>query len=469
MTSTLAARISHHGAVDGVTGSCHQLSLPDGQSVLVDCGLFQGAETSREGAGAERLDISFPIDRVRALVVSHVHIDHVGRIPRLLAAGYRGPIVCSQASAALLPLVLEDALKVGFTRDQALISGFLKQIRQQTIAVPYKQWRTIISGEVALRVRLSPAGHILGSAYVEFDLKRGQETQRVVFSGDLGAPYTPLLPAPRSPYGADVVVLESTYGDRTHESRKDRRQRLQALCERCFGNKGSLLIPAFSIGRTQELLYELEEIIHRNRQRPAAPGVTWDDLDIIVDSPLAADFTAGYGQLREHWDSEARRKVAAGRHPLAFEQLTTIDDHATHLGAVEYLARTARPAIVIAASGMCSGGRIVNYLKAMLGDPRHDVLLIGYQAAGTPGRQIQQYGPKGGHVDLDGQRYPIRAGIHTLGGYSAHADQKDLLNFIGRMRHKPRQVRLVHGDAGAKQALAAAIRQRHPNTEVIIP
>jgi Cft2 family RNA processing exonuclease len=332
MTSTLAARISHHGAVDGVTGSCHQLSLPDGQSVLVDCGLFQGAETSREGAGAERLDITFPIDRVRALVVSHVHIDHVGRIPRLLAAGYRGPIVCSQASAALLPLVLEDALKVGFTRDQALISGFLKQIRQQTIAVPYKQWRTIISGEVALRVRLSPAGHILGSAYVEFDLKRGQETQRVVFSGDLGAPYTPLLPAPRSPYGADVVVLESTYGDRTHESRKDRRQRLQALCERCFGNKGSLLIPAFSIGRTQELLYELEEIIHRNRQRPAAPGVTWDDLDIIVDSPLAADFTAGYGQLREHWDSEARRKLAAGRHPLAFEQLTTIDDHATHLG-----------------------------------------------------------------------------------------------------------------------------------------
>jgi metallo-beta-lactamase family protein len=144
MTSTLAARISHHGAVDGVTGSCHQLSLPDGQSVLVDCGLFQGAETSREGAGAERLDITFPIDRVRALVVSHVHIDHVGRIPRLLAAGYRGPIVCSQASAVLLPLVLEDALKVGFTRDQALISGFLKQIRQQTIAVPYKQWRTII-------------------------------------------------------------------------------------------------------------------------------------------------------------------------------------------------------------------------------------------------------------------------------------------------------------------------------------
>jgi metallo-beta-lactamase family protein len=461
--------ITHHGAVDGVTGSCHQLSLADGQSLLVDCGLFQGAETSGEGAGADRLAVTFPVDRVRALVVSHVHIDHVGRIPYLLAAGYRGPIVCSQASAALLPLVLEDALKVGFTRDQVLIERFLAQIRSQLVALPYKAWHSVITGDPGLRVKLSPAGHILGSAYVECELTQGSDRQRIVFSGDLGAPYTPLLPAPASPYAADVVVLESTYGDRRHESRKDRRQRLQALCEHAFGNKGSLLIPAFSIGRTQELLYELEEIIHRNRDRPAAPGIAWDDLDIIVDSPLAADFTAGYAQLRDHWDAEARRKVARGRHPLAFEQLTTIDDHATHLRTVDYLARTARPAIVIAASGMCSGGRIVNYLKAMLGDPRHDVLFTGYQASGTPGRDIQKYGPKGGYVILDGQRYPIRAGIHTLGGYSAHADQKDLLNFIGRMRRLPRQVRLVHGDAAAKQALAAALRQQHPEIDVLVP
>jgi len=462
-------KITHHGAVDGVTGSCHQLALGDGQSVLVDCGLFQGAETSSEGAAADRLNITFPVDQVRALVVTHVHIDHVGRIPYLLAAGFRGPILCSQASAVLLPLVLEDALKIGFTRNQTLIDRFLAQIRRQIIALPYKQWHTAIPGDPELRAKLSPAGHILGSAYVEFELKQGKGKQRIVFSGDLGAPYSPLLPAPKSPYAADVVVLESTYGDRTHESRKDRRKRLQALCEHAFGNKGTVLIPAFSIGRTQELLYELEEIIHRNRQHPAAPGVNWDDLDIIIDSPLAADFTAGYAQLREHWDNEARRKLASGRHPLAFEQLTTIDDHATHLQTVDYLARTARPAIVIAASGMCSGGRIVNYLKAMLGDSRHDVLFVGYQAAGTPGRDIQKYGPKGGYVLLDGQRHDIHAGIHTLGGYSAHADQKNLLNFIGRMRGKPKQIRLVHGDDGAKQALATALRQRHPLTEVVVP
>ena len=461
---------THHGAVDGVTGSCHQLTLPDGQSVLVDCGLFQGAETSPDGAGANQLEIGFALDKVRALIVTHVHIDHVGRIPYLLAAGYTGSIYCSEASALLLPLVLEDALKVGFTRNQALIQRVLGVLRQRIVPLPYKQWQTVIAGVPGLRVRLSPAGHILGSAYVEMDAQLGPgQKQRVVFSGDLGAPYTPLLPAPKAPMAADVVVLESTYGDRNHEPRKQRRQRLQALCEHALGNRGTLLVPAFSIGRTQELLYELEEIIHRHRQRPAAPGLAWGEVDVIVDSPLAADFTAGYAQLKSHWDKEARRKLAAGRHPLAFEQLTTVADHAAHLRMVEALARSARPAIVIAASGMCSGGRIVNYLKAMLGDARHDVLFCGYQAAGTPGRDIQTHGPRGGWVELDGQRFDIRAGVHTLGGFSAHADQSGLLNFIGRMHTKPKQVRLVHGDDEAKRTLAALLRQRHPGVEVVVP
>jgi metallo-beta-lactamase family protein len=184
-----------------------------------------------------------------------------------------------------------------------------------------------------------------------------------------------------------------------------------------------VLIPAFSIGRTQELLYELEEIIHR---APAAPRRRRRALGRPRHHRRLAAGGRLHRRLRScaHWDAEARASCAAGRHPLAFEQLTTIDSHAAHLRSVAYLARSARPAIVIAASGMCSGGRIVNYLKAMLGDPRHDVLFVGYQAAGTPGRDIQTYGPRGGYVVLDGQRIDIRAGIHTLGGYSAHADQK---------------------------------------------
>lgn len=476
--------IIHHGATTGVTGSCHQLTLADGQAVLVDCGLFQGAETSADGASASQLDINFAIDKVRALIVTHVHIDHVGRIPYLIAAGFRGPILCSEASAALLPLVLEDALKVGFTKNQSLIDQFLKLVQQQIVPLPFKQWHTAIAGTHRLRVKLSPAGHILGSAYVECEVTQaapvGKTQHRIVFSGDLGAPYTPLLPAPKSPYGADVLVLESTYGDRVHESRKNRRARLQALCEHALENQGTVLIPAFSIGRTQELLYELEDIIYRESRRQtggAAPTALstsvekspWATLNIIIDSPLAADFTAGYVKLRQHWDAEAKSRLAAGRHPLAFEQLTTIDSHADHMSNVAALARSGRSAIVIAASGMCSGGRIVNYLKAMLSDPRHDLLLVGYQAAGTPGRAIQTYGPSGGYVELDGQRITIRAAVHTVAGYSAHADQADLLNFVRRMRVKPAQLRLVHGELEAKQALAAKIRQLYPEMDVLVP
>jgi metallo-beta-lactamase family protein len=461
--------ILHHGAVDGVTGSCHELTLDDGRSILIDCGLFQGAETAANGtAGAEQLQIEFPVERVLALVVTHVHIDHVGRLPYLLAAGFKGPILCSQASAELLPLVLEDALKVGVTRDARLIASVLDLLRARIIALPHAHWFTLAEGDPGLRIRLQPAGHILGSVYVECDLRQGGQTQRLLFSGDLGAPYTPLLPAPKSPYRADVVVLESTYGDRLHEDRRDRRRRLRAIVEHAFENGGTLLIPAFSIGRTQELLYELEAIIHQYRRRRLTAGRTWDDVEIVLDSPLAADFTAGYARLRAHWDREAKRRLQSGRHPLDFEQVLTVTDHATHLRTVEYLTRSARAAIVIAASGMCAGGRIVNYLKAMLGDPRHDVLFVGYQAAGTPGRAIQRYGPRGGYVDLDGQRYDIRAGIHTLGGYSAHADQKDLINFIGRMRVKPREVILVHGETGAKQSLQAALRARFAGMEVRI-
>ncbi|MEW5788591.1 MAG: MBL fold metallo-hydrolase [Pseudomonadota bacterium] len=476
MGDPLAFQIIHHGAVEGVTGSCHELRLADGRSVLVDCGLFQGAETAGDGARAGRLEVLFPVSNVQALVVTHVHLDHVGRIPHLLAAGFAGPILCSEASARLLPMVLEDALKVGVTRDEGLIARVLDLVRSRTVALPYGVWReidgrgrSVLPAGPTLRMRLSPAGHILGSAYVEFDIRMGLVHRSVLFSGDLGAPWTPLLPAPRPPYGAEVVVLESTYGDREHEDRRERRPRLQAILEHALANGGTVLIPAFSIGRTQELLYELEEIIHQHKARAVAPGVKWGDMEIVLDSPLAADFTAGYQSLAAHWDAEAKRKVARGRHPLNFAQVTTIGDHETHLRMVDFLARTRRPAIVIAASGMCSGGRVVNYLKAMLGDGRHDVLFTGYQAAGTPGRDIQTHGPKGGWVELDGRRYDIRAGVHTLGGFSAHADQSDLVNFVARMRVKPRQVRLVHGDAGAKQALADALHSRFPGMEVVVP
>jgi len=548
--------IEHHGAKDGVTGSCHQLDMNASTGLLVDCGLFQGDDASIPGGeGGSRLPIDFPLDTIKALVVTHVHIDHVGRIPYLLAAGFEGPILCSEASAKLLPIVLEDAFKLSFSRDQQRIERYIDIVESRLVALPYQHWFTLVdTDELNARIRLQRAGHILGSAYVEIDLNYPQagESKRIVFSGDLGAPHAPFLMPPQPPERADILVLESTYGDRLHEDRQTRRQRLEAVIEQALQDQGTVLIPAFSIGRTQELLYELEEIIHTrsvetsslanmlpsetvpasvgasslansNSDRPPLPseeragvretipenGITsesaglrsketslaissdaeqpplpqrervgergqktaqnetplaenhspdqsttnWPKLPIILDSPLASRFTAAYRELKPFWNQEARDRVQSGRRPLAFEQLITIDSHSDHQRIMNHLTQTARPAIVIAGGGMCSGGRIVNYLKAMLGNKRHNVLFVGYQAKGTPGHAIQTYGPKGGYVILDGERFDIRAGISSIGGYSAHADQNGLVDFVTGMQQWPTEIWVVHGERRAKRAL----------------
>lgn len=250
--------IIHHGATAGVTGSCHELALYNDKSaiagILVDCGLFQGQEKG-ENASAFDLSVDFPLKHIRALVVTHVHIDHVGRIPYLLAAGFEGPIICSEPSAIMLPEILEDALKIGFTRDRSLIERVLGLIRSRLVPVPYGQWHEVFSvPDGSLSVRLQRAGHILGSAYVECDVTCEGERERVVFSGDLGAPHAPLLQEPASPERADRLIIESTYGDRNHENRETRRYRLKAILEKALADGGTVLIPAFSIGRTQELL-----------------------------------------------------------------------------------------------------------------------------------------------------------------------------------------------------------------------
>ena len=452
--------VQHHGAVDGVTGSAHEWVVSDKASVLIDCGLFQGRDTGPGGAGAGELAIDFDISRLQALVLTHVHIDHVGRVPWLLAAGFQGPIYCSLPSAKLLPIVLGDAFQLGISSQPDQVERFLTVLEQRLVPLPYDHWHAIECADGSeAEICLHRAGHILGSAYVACRYHGDHVT---VFSGDLGASHAPILPPPASPEGADVLVIESTYGDRRHEGRESRRQRLEALLMRALADKGTLLIPAFSIGRTQELLYELEEIIHENRQRAMHPFLDWDELPIVLDSPLASRFTQVYRELSPYWEDEARERLAEGRRPLAFDQLLTVDGHEAHMRMVHHLAESARPAVVIAASGMCAGGRIVNYLRAMLGDKRHNVLFVGYQAAGTPGREIQRVG-QGGRVHLEGEDVAIRAGVNTISGYSAHADQQDLLDFVRGMGRWPGEIRIVHGDESAKRVLAekmASLYQR---------
>ncbi len=461
MPNTTDMTFIHHGAREGVTGSCHELKLPNGKALLVDIGLFQGAETSgtgSEGADANDHSIEFPIDHVEALLITHCHIDHVGRLPWLLIAGFRKPIYCTKATAHLLPMVIEDALKIGLTRDKKLISAVLNLIESLTVPVAYGEEFAIEA--LGVTGRFKQAGHILGSAFVELDIPN---CGRVVFSGDLGCKNSPLLPDPAPLSHADYLVLESTYGNKNHESRGQRQQRLRKVIEHCVADGGAVLIPAFSIGRTQELLYELEDIIHNF----ADGHEVWRDMVVIVDSPMAAQFTKKYRQLKRLWDSEATRRLQQNRHPLNFKRLHTIDSHTDHERILNYLRQSGAPCIVIAASGMCTGGRMVNYLKALLPDARTDVLFVGYQAAGTPGRDIQTYGPKGGYVDIDGERIWIKAQVHTLGGYSAHADQKELMEFVATASHLG-QIRLVHGETPAKETLAKKLRQRF-GCEVVIP
>jgi len=447
--------IQHHGAVNGVTGSCHQLWLTEHDSLLIDCGLFQGAETSNGGAGQNSLAIEFALTTVHALIATHVHVDHIGRLPWLLAAGFDQPIHCTEPSALLMPTVLEDAFKVGISRDAVLAERYVKKVSGYLQGHPYKEWVTVLERlELVCRIRFQRAGHILGSAYIECDLHYPlqQQRRRIVFSGDLGAPHTPMLPAPKPPHAADVVVLESTYGDRLHESRRNRRARLQKVLERALADGGSVIIPAFSIGRTQELLYELEGITQGNK--------AWQQIPVILDAPLATRFTKLYRELKPWWNAEALKRVVQGHQPLAFKQLLTVTTHGQHMTMVNRLAHTRQPAIVITGSGMCTAGRVINYLKAMLGDARHNVVFVGYQARGTPGHVIQQYGPQHGYVELGGERYTINAGVHTLGGYSAHADQKGLVGFITGMKRWPEEVRLVHGDDEAKATLASELQRR---------
>ncbi|MCA4015315.1 MBL fold metallo-hydrolase [Vibrio vulnificus] len=444
-------QVIHHGGKDTVTGSCHEFRAA-GIALLIDCGLFQGKD-------ARPPEVDFPVKHIDALVLTHAHIDHIGRIPWLLAAGFSGSIYCTEASAELVPLMLEDGLRLQLGLNHKQLHQVLDLVKKRLKPVKYGEWLRLTprikNGDRASRsishalenylyLRFNPAGHILGSAYLEFKLPNDEI---VVFSGDLGPRNTPLLPDPISPPRADYLYIESTYGDKLHESVEERGERLKSIINRSLQDGGTILIPAFSVGRTQELLFDIEQLIFEHN--------IGTDIPIILDSPLAKRVTQSYRRFKKLWGKEAKRRLEVHRHPLAFEQCITIDDYRQHKALVNRLASTGEPAIVVAASGMCQGGRIMDYLQALLPDERTDVLFAGYQANGTLGREIQT-GEK--MVQIEHEMVEVRAQIHTMSGYSAHADQADLLAFIQGVAQKPKEIHLIHGEEEAKLSLLRAMR-----------
>jgi len=441
-------RVIHHGGKHTVTGSCHELRVED-QAILIDCGLFQGADT-------RPLEVEFETQHLNALLLTHSHIDHIGRIPWLLATGFNQPIICTKATAAIAPLMIEDGLKLqGFSHRQR--KQILKRIHSLIQPQAYHQWFPIprvphlnkqkdYSRPNTLYARFQPAGHILGSAYIEVKLPNEEV---VVFSGDLGPSNTPLLPDPVSPERADYLFIESTYGASNHSNIAERAETLNRIIDHSLEDGGAILIPAFSVGRTQELLFDIEQMIEQRSLSRQLP--------IILDSPMAYKITRSYRQFKELWGEEAKQRLAAHRNPLAFEQCITIDDHRAHKKLVNRLKSTAEPAIVIAASGMCQGGRIMNYLSALLPDLRTDVILAGYQAHGTLGRALQQGEMS---VEIDQAHISVNAQIHTMSGYSAHAGQSDLMRFIEGITPPPKSIHLIHGEPKAQTAFAKLLEGR---------
>ena len=448
------ATLQFHGAIKGVTGSCHQV-FNDNESILIDCGVFQGKEAQKKND----LEIDFDISNLKALILTHAHIDHIGRIPYLLAAGYKGYIYTSVPTAYLVPEQLEDAIKIGFTRNIWLVQRVIKEIRRRIIACEYKEWVTISD---RFRIKFYPSGHILGSAFVCVEMLQQQnikigvkgKRKRILFSGDIGAPYTPILNTPHSPCNADLLVLESTYGNRNHTGRKDRRGALLELLKKCIFDNGIVLIPSFAIGRTQELLYELNDLIESGKLQK---------LPVLIDSPLADKFTELYSKLNTFWNNESKMRLGRGDDPFLFPGLVSIKSHEEHQKVLKQLLIKGGPAIVIAGSGMCTGGRIVDYMKNLLPDGKNDIIFIGYQASGTLGCKISNLHNKPNkndrHVIIDDSRVSVNAAVYNISGYSAHAGQDDLVRWVQKFRKKPLKIVLNHGEADAKKKLKEKLNQ----------
>jgi metallo-beta-lactamase family protein len=437
------------GANGEVTGSSHLVRIGERQ-ILLDCGMIQGdEETERRNAEP------FPFDpqRIDALVLSHAHIDHVGRVPLLVKRGFQGPIYAQAATADLSRIMLEDAASIAETdivRDnlKRMQQGlkpeqplYTRKDAQAALAhlrpLPYDSELELFPG-VYLRFR--DAGHILGSAVVELWQENGR---KLVFSGDIGPRGTPILRDPAPIDSADLVLMESTYGNRLHRPRGDTVAELGEIFAAALHSGGNVVIPAFAVGRSQELLYWMAQ--HYD---------AWEigRFRIFLDSPMAGKVLEVYERHEDLFDEEARALWASRPHPLRLPNLRLT----TSVAESQAINAHQGGAIIIAGSGMCNGGRIRHHLRQNLGRHNAHILFVGYQAEGTLGRLLVDGVKK---VKLFGEWITVNAHRHTVGGLSAHADQAGLIEWYGAIRgHAP--VYLVHGEDVAREALAAKLRER---------
>lgn len=418
------------GAVESVTGAMSRVEL-GGKRLLVDCGIGQGREATRWSFPEAARDVD-------AVLLTHGHLDHIGSLPHLLDGGFERPILGTQATLDIARISLEDSLSMqrATFRDT---SGVLAAFDTWAQPVPYDQ----AFSELGLQLTFREAGHILGSASIDVLSAKS----RVILSGDLGRPHSPLLrdaftgwPTDR---GVDLVVMESTYGEREHEhGHDDIEAKLLSVVQDTAARKGKIFIPAFAIGRTQVILYFLNELVESGRLQR---------VPVALDTPMGLLITETYSKFQQLYDGPSLKKLAKGDAPLDFDDL-----YASRRGSDSAMLRDAPgPMIIIAGSGMLTGGRIVGHLvEGGLADERNTLLFAGHQSEGTPGRRIQDAAKSGKAVWLEGQEVPVRARIDTLRGLSAHADRKELRAWLGAIAAVKR-VALHHGEVKAQRALQA--------------
>lgn len=439
------------GAGRCVTGSKYLLEWKR-FSAMVDCGLFQGPAENRR---RNWKPFPYPAQRLGAVVLTHAHIDHTGYLPRLVRQGLSAPVYCTPPTAALLRVLLPDAAhlqeeearyanKKGYSKHSPALPLFrladAKAALKLLEPVPFGQWIELHPG---VRFRYHRQGHILGAAAVELETKvAGGDHKTVYFSGDVGRYGVPILKEPEPYPGSDVLLVETTYGDRLHAP-DDPHTVLAEEIQRTIRNRGILLIPAFAVDRTQEMLYLINDLVE-DGDVPAIP--------IYLDSPMAIQATALYARFTSEHDAEMRELYAEQINPIFPPTLTptpTTNDS-------KRLNGLQGPAIIISASGMCTGGRILHHLKLRLPDPANTVLFVGYQAQGTKGRRLIEGEQE---IKIHGQWVPVKARIARMSSLSAHADREELKLWLSRRERDPEQVVLIHGEYPAQQAFAQQLEE----------
>jgi metallo-beta-lactamase family protein len=458
-------RIEFLGAAQTVTGSMH-LVRTEHAAVLLDCGLYQGR---RREAYERNAALALPVRELSAVVLSHAHIDHSGALPILARHGYRGPIWATPATRDLCAIMLRDAASIMAADARTLTRQNQRENRDLEVYPPLygdddvvdaiARFRTVPYHEpveIARGVRLAffDAGHVLGSAIAVLDVEESGRSRRIAFTGDLGRAGRPILRDPEIPEGVQTLISESTYGDRLHDGLEKMEEDLAAVVERTFRRGGKLLIPSFALERAQEVVFALKHLRGRG-QLPPVP--------VYIDSPLTIRITDAFKLHPECFDAETRARFRGGDSPFEFPELRYVES-AEDSKAV---SASPDPAIVISASGMCEAGRILHHLRAAVDDPANTVLIVGFQAQHTLGRRLVERRTR---VKIFGVERERRCEVVVLNGFSAHADQRDLLDYAQRCRERGplERIALVHGDLAPQQTLAGLLRERG-HASVAIP